>query len=289
MLPLPPTPEVLALEAVVQRVERPAPWLPGGRVVWRQCGTGPELLLLHGGHGSWKHWARNLQALAQRFTVMALDLPGYGHSSPPPSTTLDAMVDALVHTLPDPTAGRRHLAGFSFGGLVAAALAARLQALGRAPASLTLIGAAGHGGARRPVGELLPWRPHWDAGDATALERTMRHNLAVHMLHSAQRIDATALHIHTEACVATRFHSKSLSRSNELLLALQGFDGPVQCLWGAEDVTATPATLLPALLAQRGAVGAAGQARAEVLAQAGHWVAFEAAEAVNHWLLEALP
>jgi 2-hydroxy-6-oxonona-2,4-dienedioate hydrolase len=44
-------------------------------------GRGPDLVLFHGGMGSWKHWIRNVEPLATRFTVHALDHPAYGASA----------------------------------------------------------------------------------------------------------------------------------------------------------------------------------------------------------------
>jgi len=41
----------------------------------RRRGHGPDLVLFHGGMGSWKHWTRNLDALAEHFSVDALDHP----------------------------------------------------------------------------------------------------------------------------------------------------------------------------------------------------------------------
>ena len=47
----------------------------------RCWGRGAPLVLLHGGMGSWTHWGRNIGALARKFTVITLDMPGYGDSS----------------------------------------------------------------------------------------------------------------------------------------------------------------------------------------------------------------
>ncbi|MFN8907780.1 MAG: alpha/beta fold hydrolase, partial [Betaproteobacteria bacterium] len=47
-------------------------------------GEGPPLLLLHGFPQSHLIWRKVAPALAQRFTVVATDLRGYGASSKPP-------------------------------------------------------------------------------------------------------------------------------------------------------------------------------------------------------------
>ncbi len=43
-------------------------------------GTGEPLVLLHGWPQSWYEWRGLMPALAQRYTVYALDLPGLGDS-----------------------------------------------------------------------------------------------------------------------------------------------------------------------------------------------------------------
>ena len=43
------------------------------RMAVRRSGAGPDLVLFHGGMGSWKHWIRNIDAHAGRFRVHALD------------------------------------------------------------------------------------------------------------------------------------------------------------------------------------------------------------------------
>ena len=42
----------------------------------KMVGKGTTYILLHGGMGSWNHWARNIGALAKYFNVHAVDLTG---------------------------------------------------------------------------------------------------------------------------------------------------------------------------------------------------------------------
>ena len=48
-----------------------------------QGGSGPPLLLLHGNPLTHVMWHKVVQPLAERFTVVATDLRGYGDSSKP--------------------------------------------------------------------------------------------------------------------------------------------------------------------------------------------------------------
>lgn len=249
----------------------------GRKVCWQMAGDGPPLVLLHGGHGSWQHWSRNMDALTSRFTVWAPDLPGYGDSDVPAEPTLPALVDLLQGTLDQLLGAAKPvaLAGFSFGGLVAATLAAQRPQV----SSLALLGPGGHGGPRRPAGELLPWRAAYEARDGRELDRLMRHNLAMHMLHDPDSIDAEAVRIHTAACVATRFYSKAISHSGGLAVALQSFTGPLLLAWGEHDVTAVPEQAAFALSQGR------ESCETHIVPGAGHWVQFERPQAVNALLL----
>src|SRR5205807_563833 len=112
--------------------------LPGGRsmktgdaprMAVHRIGHGPDVVLFHGGMGSWKHWIRNIEPLAARFTVHALDHPSYGPSAGVPrETTGAAYLDLVERLLVEMVPGDAPLrfAGFSFGGAIAAHLARRL-------------------------------------------------------------------------------------------------------------------------------------------------------------------
>lgn len=252
----------------------------GEEIVWRRFGTGTPLVLLHGGHGSWLHWARNLEALAARHSVWVPDLPGYGESSEPAEPTLASLVVALCDTL-DQLVGADtavHVAGFSFGGLVAASVARNRPAV----SSLALMGPGGHGGPRRPRGELQQWRSAHAQGDMSTLAAVMHHNLLMHMLHDAANVDGAALRIHTQSCLKTRFRSKPISRAGHLPGILSSYLGPLLLVWGEHDVTAAPQQASRVLAQGR------ENCRTRVLPGAGHWVQYEAADTVNALLLEWL-
>lgn len=254
----------------------------GAEVCWRRFGSGPALVLLHGGHGSWLHWVRNVEFLARDFSVWLPDLPGYGASAmAQPAADLDALVGATAASL-DVLVGAGtpvRLAGFSFGGLVAT----RLAALRGGVTQLALLGSAGHGTARRPRGKLLDWKAAAISGDAAALEAVMRHNLGVHMLHAqGDAIDTLALHVHTLSCVHTRFRSRHLSLGAQIGPLLEALPARLWLAWGVHDVTSDPPALVRTLAAGH------PQRCARIIEGAGHWLQYERADTLNPLLRDWL-
>lgn len=254
---------------------------------WHEFGSikNPSLVLLHGGHGSWQHWIRNVDALSKHYRVLVPDLPGYGESDTPPEPTMESLVDtirvALDERIGEGTPVR--LAGFSFGGLVAAKMAAQRPDI----THLVLLGSAGHGTTRRPKGKLLNWTDTQGANDDVALQGVMRHNLIMHMLAHEASVSDEALAIHTSACLQTRFYSKKISRAGGLLEALSRAQEinprmSISALWGEHDVTCTPASVLE-MLESQGALS-----HKQIISNAGHWVQYEAADLTNSFLLKAL-
>lgn len=91
-----------------------------------RTGAGEPLVLVHGIGSRWQVWEPVLESLAQRFDVIAVDLPGFGGSDPlPHPTTVPALIDALADFLAAQGIERPHLAGNSMGGYIALQLGAR--------------------------------------------------------------------------------------------------------------------------------------------------------------------
>jgi pimeloyl-ACP methyl ester carboxylesterase len=104
-------------------------------------GKGEPLVLLHGLGSSRQAWSPVLPALAKRFDVIAVDLPGFGQTAPLPACTEptpQALAFAVAVALDDLGVHRPHLAGNSLGGWVALELAKI-----RPVRSVTLISPAG--------------------------------------------------------------------------------------------------------------------------------------------------
>jgi pimeloyl-ACP methyl ester carboxylesterase len=121
----------------------------GLRVAYRQAGQGPPLVLLHGGLGDSREWRRQLDGLAEEFTVVAWDAPGCGGSSDPPGTfRLPDYADCLAGFIQVLELGRPHVGGLSWGGGLALELYRRHP---QVPRSLVLASAyAGWAGSLPP-------------------------------------------------------------------------------------------------------------------------------------------
>lgn len=253
----------------------------GCTVRWRAWGSGPPLVLLHGGHGSWAHWIANIGPLAASRRVWAPDMPGFGDSDDLPLPPHDpGRLEALLRQLElglaslVPDGAPFDLAAFSFGGAIAGLLAARQPRVRQ----LLLLGSGGHGGVRRQQVPLLNWR----LPDPQARRAALSQNLGAFMLAGYHGDDALALEVHERSCLATRFRSKEISLSAQLPRVLQADTRPIRMAWGEHDVTAQPQEAAALL-------GAGRPGRTlDVVPGAGHWVQYERADRVNRLLLQWL-
>ncbi len=269
--------EQLELERAGQRIETRH---PHGTVVWRRWGAGVPVVLMHGSFGAWTHWIRNIPELAERYQVVAVDLPGMGESDSPPDSFDPASLGEILADGIDQVLGedsRFHLVGFSFGGIVGGQVVVRREARVR---SFTVIGSTALGlsielpSLRRPEKGL----------DEAALREVHRENLHMMMIRDVAKIDALAVDIQLENTRRARIRSGRIPHGDSLATALRTMRVPLYAVWGAEDVT------VGARLDEREALfRSLSHCRAFTAVEgAGHWVAYERPEVVNRLLLEIL-
>jgi len=130
---------------VLPRTDRGQPYGPQGRSGWLdidwsehqrwvqaagrrvnviELGDGPPIVFVHGLSGSWPNWLEQLPVFAAHHRVVAIDLPGFGHSPMPAETITISLyariLDELMETLGVSAAT---VVGNSMGGFVGSELA----------------------------------------------------------------------------------------------------------------------------------------------------------------------
>ncbi len=193
---------------------------------------GPPLLLVHGLGDKALTWALVMPKLAQRHTVYAVDLPGYGFSSLPAGQThltLDATT-ALLEQFLQQVIGRPALVvGNSMGGWLAVQLAWLVPELVRGAVLLN------PGGA--PLEGELSWTPFRDMvavpdlTTARAIMRQMFGRVPLPLLYFSQ----SALQYQFQRQVVREF--VTAVQENEFLQAdhLRELPVPAMLIWGLAD------------------------------------------------------
>jgi pimeloyl-ACP methyl ester carboxylesterase len=205
-------------------------------------------------------------------------MPGYGDSPTVAKSTPEDAYAAMVIAAVEKIAREQpvKLAGFSFGGAIAATVAAALPTRVN---GLSLLGAGGFG--RSPVALDLRQFPPETAGQGS-LRKVLRHNLAVLMIADPANITEEAIDLHFANVRRTRFDGRHVSLSNMMPSTLPRIACPVQMIWGDRDVLPYPNVQARADAAR----AARPDMRIDVIPNAGHWVQFEAPEAVNRAMLD---
>ena len=210
-----------------------------------RAGEGEPLVLIHGIGHTWRGWRPMLPLLEERFDVLAVDLPGFGHSAPLPASvdsTPEALADAVEDEIGRAGFDSAHVAGNSLGGWVALELARR----GRCR-SVTAISPAGLQHAReRAWGANILRAMRWLAQNAPAPEALLRNPVTRTLLAgpaSARpwRKDPDELIEEAElfgsnpgfdATLPHTFHAQPRG--------LTTLEAPVLILWGTLDVILIP-------------------------------------------------
>ena len=100
--------------------------IAGDRTVsYEAWGAGPVALLVHGSPGNGRSWARVAERLADRFRVVAPDLPGYGATTRQTGESRVGYGAEIIEALIAEVGALAVLAGHSYGGVVSLAVALR--------------------------------------------------------------------------------------------------------------------------------------------------------------------
>lgn len=242
-------------------------------VAWREAGSGPPVLFLHGLGMSRTGFDPQLEALADRYRCVAWDMPGYG-ASPPPASELSfpLLADAVAGLIDALGETGAHLAGLSLGGQIALHTALRHPERARSLVLLDSSPAFGLDGTDPE--EWKRRRLHLlDAGETPA-------SMAEPVLRSIMAADVDDRAVAMIAASMGRISSAGLRAAIECLPShdvrarLGEVDAPTLVLVGEHD-TETPLSYAELLVA-----GIPG-ARLQVIPGAGHISSAEAPEAVN--------
>lgn len=245
----------------------------GLRIAYRRAGSGPPLMLLHGGLGDSRDWEPQLEGLSDEFTVVAWDAPGAGQSDDPPEGVDGrAFADALAGLVEVLGLGRPHLLGLSAGSGFALELWRWHREL---PASLLLasayagwVGSLGAEEASRRKAQVLAdadqppdrWLPGW-------LATLFTPQTPQHVVDRAARTMSEARPAGTRAMV--RAFGDADYRDD-----LRTVTVPTLLLYGEQDVRAP-------LRVARAMHELVPHARLVVLPGVGHMTNIEAPEAFN--------
>jgi len=260
------TTRVLSRESVVARyADAQSRFIDvdGVNVHYKDQGSGPALLLVHGTLGDLSDWDGWAALLAPHYRVLRLDLPSFGLTGPLPSANyaVDRML-ALIDGFMDRVGAERFaIAGISYGGLVSFRYAAtrteRVTALilansagieyGRGPATAASAAAAGKPAASAASGANAPptvahnvfWDPVVSADDVAV---NLRHMVVDEALITPAMVQRKLAFLNTRGRGEESVAGRRLYERGDPVRVLGHVRAPVLVLWGADNRALNPGT-----------------------------------------------
>ena len=208
-------------------------------------GSGEPLVLVHGIGHTWRGFRPMLPLLEQHFDVLAMDLPGFGHS--PPLENGDApgpevLADSVAEAMDAAGFETAHLAGNSLGGWIALELARR----GRARTCTAISPAGLAHGRENDLARSVLNAMRWLAQNTPAPEPLLRNPLtrtlfAGPTLGKPWRASPDELLEQTRLFAdAPGFDATMAEVVQRHVAGLRDISCPVLVLWGTKDVVLLP-------------------------------------------------
>jgi pimeloyl-ACP methyl ester carboxylesterase len=274
--------------------------LPAGRYIkvgntntrfWASGEQGPPVILVHGLGGSIENWVYNIEPLAQRHRVYALDLKGFGRTDKTPLLReMEELMQFVIDFMEVQEIPKASLVGNSLGGGIVLSIAIRSP---EKVDKLVLVDNAGMGRdviidfrlASIPIlGELLSrtsrksvvslWRKIvYDP--ALVTDELIEESFKLATLPGAHKALLTTL----RAGIGIRGQRDHLT--HQVLNGLPGIKAPVLIFWGRED-RIIPVSHAPIAIAK------IPGARLEIFDRCGHMPQLERPDEFNRLVLEFL-
>lgn len=267
-----------ALPRFAARLDAAAERLDADGIAVRRWGDGPPMVLLHGNHGSWLHWARCVPLLSGERSLYLIDMPGFGESADAEfgdgffdyAAPIARLIAALI------PAGPVTLGGFSLGSIVALhaypALKDRVDRVIQVGApSLT-------DGLDSSRGEMRRWR---DLPTVEERNAAHAHNLGQMMLHSPGAIDAETVALQSINTGSARLRINRESHGNRAHRIIREERPRITAVWGEHDRMVS--NRFPS--AQARLDGLANGSVMHVIPGAAHWVQHEKPDEVARLIL----
>lgn len=243
---------------MLRRREKPrVVYIDDCKLMYREIGSGPPLVLIHGLAGSGGWWRYNIQAFAEHFTVYVIDLVGYGGNRSWRPLRITKAASCLGQFIAQLPGGRADVVAHSMGGQICTHLAAehpdRVQ-------RLVLVAASGL--LRSDLMRMMLRLP--------GAARYGRFNFAPTLVYDSLRSGPINLLLGAMDIL-----------SNDVTEALSKIAAPTLLVWGAQD------KLVPVEVGEAVRQVLPG-ARLEVISGAGHVIMWDQPEQFNQLVLDFL-
>ncbi len=243
---------------MLRRREKPrVAYIDDCKLMYREVGSGPPLVLVHGLAGSGGWWRYNIPAFADRFTVHVIDLVGYGGNRALRPLRITKAANCLAQFIAHMPGGRADVVAHSMGGQICTHLAAE-----HSERVHRLVLTAASGMLRSDLVRMLLRLP--------GAARYGRLNFAPTLVYDSLRSGPINLLLGAIDIL-----------SDDVTEALAQITAPTLLLWGAQD------KLVPVEVAEA-VRQVLKNARLEVLSGAGHVPMWDQPEQFNRLVLDFL-